>query len=63
LTTISGQDDAIDDTVENQRMSYSSKNYRVLLARAREGLNIFVPTGDKEDPARPPAKFNLNSPS
>jgi hypothetical protein len=32
--------------------------YRVLLTRAREGMVIFVPPGDQEDPTRNPAYYN-----
>ncbi len=43
-------------SVENQR---NLKNaYRVLLTRARQGMAIFVPPGDREDPTRPPAFYD-----
>jgi hypothetical protein len=43
-------------SVENQR---NLKNaYRVLLTRARQGMAIFVPPGDCEDPTRPPAFYD-----
>jgi hypothetical protein len=32
--------------------------YRVLLTRAREGMVIFIPNGDANDPTRPPAYYN-----
>ena len=32
--------------------------YRVLLTRAREGLVIFVPLGDQEDPTRLPSFYD-----
>jgi len=32
--------------------------YRVLLTRAREGMVIFVPPGDKDDPTRNPEYYN-----
>jgi hypothetical protein len=32
--------------------------YRVLLTRARQGMVIFVPPGDREDPTRPPAFYD-----
>ena len=41
---------------ENRR---NLKNaYRVLLTRARQGMAIFVPLGDLEDPTRPPTYYN-----
>lgn len=41
---------------ENQR---NLKNaYRVLLTRARQGMAIFVPPGDREDPTRAPAYYD-----
>lgn len=43
-------------SVENQR---NLKNaYRVLLTRARQGMAIFVPPGDREDPTRTPAFYD-----
>jgi hypothetical protein len=33
--------------------------YRVLLTRAREGMVIFVPPGDNDDPTRNPELYNL----
>jgi hypothetical protein len=43
-------------SLENQR---NLKNaYRVLLTRARQGMAIFVPPGDREDPTRPPAFYD-----
>jgi hypothetical protein len=41
---------------ENRR---NLKNaYRVLLTRARQGMAIFVPPGDPQDPTRPPAYYD-----
>jgi Uncharacterized conserved protein (DUF2075). len=34
--------------------SYLKNAYRVLLTRARQGMVIFVPPGDHDDPTRPP---------
>lgn len=43
-------------SAENQR---NLKNaYRVLLTRARQGMAIFVPPGDREDPTRSPAFYD-----
>lgn len=43
-------------SAENRR---NLKNaYRVLLTRARQGMAIFVPPGDREDPTRPPAFYD-----
>ncbi|WP_295770091.1 DUF2075 domain-containing protein [uncultured Mucilaginibacter sp.] len=41
---------------ENQ--TYIINKYRVLLTRAREGMVIFVPQGDNEDPTRNPQVYN-----
>jgi hypothetical protein len=37
----------------SERRSYLVNAYRVLLTRARQGLVIFVPSGDDNDPTRP----------
>jgi hypothetical protein len=42
----------------NVRQTYLRNAYRVLLTRARQGMVIFVPNGDKEDPTRPPRIFD-----
>jgi hypothetical protein len=43
-------------SAENRR---NLKNaYRVLLTRARQGMSIFVPPGDRDDPTRPPAFYD-----
>ncbi|MEY4748916.1 MAG: hypothetical protein RIQ60_1130 [Pseudomonadota bacterium] len=43
-------------STENQR---NLKNaYRVLLTRARQGMVIFVPTGDEDDATRPPGYYD-----
>lgn len=39
------------------RQNYLVNSYRVLLTRARQGLVIYVPMGDDEDPTRPPAAY------
>ena len=36
------------------RQQYLANAYRVLLTRARQGMVIFVPYGDEDDPTRPP---------
>lgn len=41
---------------DNQR--YLLNAYRVLLTRARQGMVIFVPTGDRNDPTRPPENYD-----
>ncbi|MBK8858263.1 MAG: DUF2075 domain-containing protein [Opitutaceae bacterium] len=38
--------------------SYLKNAYRVLLTRARQGMVIFVPDGDKTDHTRPPAYYD-----
>lgn len=38
--------------------SYLRNAYRVLLTRARQGMVVFVPPGDVDDPTRPPAFYD-----
>ncbi|HUE00035.1 MAG TPA: DUF2075 domain-containing protein [Bryobacteraceae bacterium] len=40
------------------RRQYVLNKYRVLLTRAREGMIIWVPKGDPDDPTRPPSKYD-----
>lgn len=40
------------------RRQYLRNAYRVLLTRARQGMVIFVPTGDSSDPTRTPAYYD-----
>jgi len=45
--------------VNNPEMKkFIINKYRVLLTRAREGMIIFIPSGDKEDPTRDPVHYN-----
>jgi hypothetical protein len=37
---------------------YLLNAYRVLLTRARQGMVIFVPPGDRHDPTRPPEFYD-----
>jgi superfamily I DNA and/or RNA helicase len=37
---------------KEDRQNYLKNAYRVLLTRARQGMVIVVPNGDKEDPTR-----------
>lgn len=41
-----------------QNMRYLKNAYRVLLTRARQGMVIVVPLGDKEDPTRSPEFYD-----
>jgi hypothetical protein len=43
------------------RRLYRKNAYRVLLTRARQGLVIYVPTGDAADPTRAPADFDATA--
>ena len=36
-----------------ERQTYIANSYRVLLTRMRQGLVVFVPEGDENDPTRP----------
>jgi len=40
------------------RRQYLLNTYRVLLTRARQGMVIFVPSGDAHDPTRPPVDYD-----
>ena len=41
-----------------ERQQYLRNAYRVLLTRARQGMVIFVPTGDSSDATRSPAYYD-----
>jgi hypothetical protein len=41
-----------------ERQRYLVNAYRVLLTRARQGMVIFVPKGDPNDPTRPPSYYD-----
>jgi hypothetical protein len=41
-----------------QKQIYRRNSYRVLLTRARQGLVIYVPSGDIDDPTRSPLELN-----
>jgi DUF2075 family protein len=41
-----------------ERKLYLKNAYRVLLTRARQGMIIFVPPGDRDDATRPPAFYD-----
>ena len=41
-----------------ERQNYLKNAYRVLLTRARQGMVIVIPPGDKEDHTRPPSFYN-----
>ncbi|MDP2363051.1 MAG: DUF2075 domain-containing protein [Ignavibacteria bacterium] len=43
---------------KEERQKYLKNAYRVLLTRARQGMIIVVPTGDKEDHTRPPSFYD-----
>jgi hypothetical protein len=40
------------------RRVYLRNAYRVLLTRARQGMVVFIPPGDPNDPTRPPAFYD-----
>ena len=44
--------------VDAERAVFIENKYRVLLTRAREGLIIWVPLGDADDPSRDPSVMN-----
>jgi hypothetical protein len=41
-----------------ERQNYLRNAYRVLLTRARQGMILFIPPGDKQDPTRPPEFYD-----
>ena len=41
-----------------ERQNYLRNAYRVLLTRARQGMVLFIPLGDPDDPTRPPEYYN-----
>jgi hypothetical protein len=41
-----------------ERQSYLKNAYRVLLTRARQGMAIVVPAGDRDDPTRNPKYYD-----
>jgi DUF2075 family protein len=43
---------------KEERKKYQKNAYRVLLTRARQGMVIVVPAGDKEDKTRPPEYYD-----
>jgi DUF2075 family protein len=43
---------------KEERKLYLKNAYRVLLTRARQGMVIVVPKGDKEDPTRDPSFYD-----
>jgi hypothetical protein len=43
---------------DENRKVYLTNAYRVLLTRARQGMVIYVPTGDVIDATRPPAYYD-----
>lgn len=43
---------------KDDRKRYLLNAYRVLLTRARQGMVIFVPSGDEADPTRAPALYD-----
>ncbi len=43
---------------KDDRQRYLKNAYRVLLTRARQGMVIFIPPGEKDDPTRNPEWYN-----
>ena len=46
------------ENMKAERREYRRNAYRVLLTRARQGVVIFVPPGDPNDPTRLPSEFD-----
>lgn len=44
-----------------EKMVYRRNAYRVLLTRARQGLVIYVPSGDTDDPTNSPEEFDATA--
>ncbi|NLH98268.1 MAG: DUF2075 domain-containing protein [Chthonomonadales bacterium] len=47
-----------EDVGSDDARLYAKNAYRVLLTRARQGMVIFVPRGDRDDPTRPPEFYD-----
>ena len=45
----------------NEKKTYRTNAYRVLLTRARQGMIIFVPKGDANDPTTSPTEFEATA--
>ena len=43
---------------DSDNRTYVKNAYRVLLTRARQGMVVFVPPGNNDDPTRPPAFYD-----
>ena len=43
---------------KREAQGYLLNKYRVLLTRAREGLVVWIPPGDPQDPTREPGRLN-----
>jgi len=43
---------------DSQKQIYRQNSYRVLMTRARQGLVIYVPRGDNQDPTRAPLELD-----
>lgn len=43
---------------DSDNRTYVKNAYRVLLTRARQGMVVFIPPGDIDDPTRPPAFYD-----
>lgn len=43
----------------DRKQQYGINKYRVLLTRAREGMVLFCPRGERDDPTRSPEEMNL----
>ena len=42
----------------DDKITYLKNTYRVLLTRARQGVVIFIPKGDKDDDTRKPEFYD-----
>ena len=46
------------NVIDAENRKYLRNAYRVLLTRARQGMVIFVPSGDASDPTRSPEFYD-----
>jgi schlafen family protein len=46
------------NVTSNVRQQFLKNAYRVILTRARQGMVVFVPKGDPDDPTRPPSYYD-----
>lgn len=46
---------------DERQLTYRQNAYRVLLTRARQGIVLYIPQGDSDDPTRDPSEFDATA--